>query len=117
MGYFRVWLININQNSKLVKFLVDEYLSYQAKYEQMYGTNTLVLMECGSFFEIYDYPIDDDFLCSDIYKISNILNLNLIFALCDIYFSHYHSFTLVSQACVIYYLIMGFLKQKSTLSQ
>ena len=54
--------------------LVDEYLSYQAKYEQMYGTNTLVLMECGSFFEIYDYPSEDGEE-EKIYKIASMINL------------------------------------------
>jgi len=39
--------------------LVDDYLTYQLKYEKMYGSNTIVLMECGSFFEIYDYPSED----------------------------------------------------------
>ncbi len=41
------------------KTLVDEYLSYQQTYEDIYGPQTIVLMECGSFFEIYDYPSDD----------------------------------------------------------
>ena len=56
--------------------LVDEYLSYQAKYEQMYGTNTLVLMECGSFFEIYDYPSEDGEE-EKIYKIASMINLSV----------------------------------------
>ena len=56
--------------------LVDEYLSYQAKYEQMYGTNTLVLMECGSFFEIYDYPSEDG-TEETIYKIASMINLSV----------------------------------------
>ena len=56
--------------------LVDDYLSYQLKYENMYGPNTIVLMECGSFFEIYDYPSEDG-TEEKIYKIADIINLNV----------------------------------------
>lgn len=38
--------------------LIDEYFEYQDKFESKYGTNTIVLMEVGSFFEIYG--TDDD---------------------------------------------------------
>ena len=33
--------------------LIDEYFEYQDKFESKYGINTIVLMEVGSFFEIY----------------------------------------------------------------
>ena len=33
--------------------LIDEYFDYQDKFEAKYGINTIVLMEVGSFFEIY----------------------------------------------------------------
>ena len=33
--------------------IVNEYLDYQDKYEKEYGSNTIVLMEVGSFYEIY----------------------------------------------------------------
>ena len=32
---------------------IDEYIAYQKKYEKIYGINTIVLLECGTFFEIY----------------------------------------------------------------
>jgi len=32
---------------------IDEYIAYQNKYEKIYGINTIVLLECGTFFEIY----------------------------------------------------------------
>ena len=32
---------------------IDEYIAYQTKYENIYGSNTIVLLECGTFFEIY----------------------------------------------------------------
>ena len=58
------------------KTLVDEYLSYQQTYEDIYGPQTIVLMECGSFFEIYDYPSDDG-TEENIYKIADIINLSV----------------------------------------
>ena len=33
--------------------LIDEYFDYQDNFEKKYGTNTIVLMEVGSFFEVY----------------------------------------------------------------
>ena len=33
--------------------LIDEYFEYQDKFELKYGENTIILMEVGSFFEIY----------------------------------------------------------------
>jgi DNA mismatch repair protein MutS len=33
--------------------LTDEYFSYQSQYQAQYGINTIVLMEIGSFFEMY----------------------------------------------------------------
>ena len=56
--------------------LVDEYLSYQQKYKKLYGQHTLVLMECGSFFEIYDYPSEDG-TEENIYKIADMINLSV----------------------------------------
>ena len=56
--------------------LVDDYLTYQKKYEDIYGPQTIVLMECGSFFEIYDYPSEDG-TEENIYKIADIINLSV----------------------------------------
>jgi len=55
---------------------VDYYKEYK-KYTELYGDNVIVLHQTGHFFEIYDYPFEDGFLCSDIYKVSNIVNLNV----------------------------------------
>ena len=33
--------------------LIDTYLNYQQEYQKKYGINTVVLMEVGSFFEVY----------------------------------------------------------------
>ncbi len=55
---------------------VDYYKEYK-KYTELYGENVIILHQTGHFFEIYDYPFKDGFLCSDIYKVSNIVNLNV----------------------------------------
>ena len=57
--------------------LFKDYYKHYKKYSKLYGDDVVILHQTGHFFEIYDYPIDDGFLCSDIYKISNILNLNV----------------------------------------
>lgn len=33
--------------------IIDEYLKYQSDYEKIYGPNTIVLIEVGSFYEAY----------------------------------------------------------------
>ena len=33
--------------------IIDEYINYQNKYEKKFGEKTIVLMEVGSFFELY----------------------------------------------------------------
>ena len=38
---------------KVHRTIVDDYLDYQEKYQKKYGEKTIVLMEVGSFFEIY----------------------------------------------------------------
>lgn len=55
--------------------LVDDYLEYQFKYQKLYGKNTIVLMEVGSFFEIYGTDKDDDY--GNVQKISELLNIQM----------------------------------------
>jgi DNA mismatch repair protein MutS len=38
--------------------MINEYIEYQQKYEKLYGDNTIVLYQNGSFFEIFG--IDND---------------------------------------------------------
>ena len=40
--------------------IVDDYLSYTKKYKLEYGENTLVLMQVGSFFEVYGLKCKDN---------------------------------------------------------
>jgi len=55
---------------------VNYYTEYN-KFTELYGDNVIILHQTGHFYEIYDYPYNDGFLCSDIYKVSNIVNLNV----------------------------------------
>ena len=46
--------------------LTSEYFETQAKYQQKYGPNTVVLMQVGSFYEIYEFdPTRSDQVVSD----------------------------------------------------
>ena len=58
--------------------LIDEYLETQEKYEKKYGSNTIVLMQVGHFFEAYGVNNDDENNNGDnLYKLSNILNIQM----------------------------------------
>ena len=66
-------MVSLNDFSSL---FVD-YYNYYKKYSDLYGDRVIILHQTGHFFEIYDYPDDNGFLCSDIYKVSNIVNLSV----------------------------------------
>ena len=66
-------MISLNDFSSL---FVD-YYNYYKKYFDLYGDKVIILHQTGHFYEIYDYPVDDGFLCSDIYKVSNIVYINV----------------------------------------
>ena len=53
--------------------ITDEYFNYYERYTLKYGSNTIVLLEVGSFYEMYSNPINNK--GPDLYKISEILNL------------------------------------------
>ena len=40
--------------------VASEYFEYTKKYQNDYGEKTLVLMQVGSFFEVYAYKDDDN---------------------------------------------------------
>ena len=52
--------------------LISQYLSIQTEYESKYGSDTIVFMEVGSFFEIYQVG-----KIGKAKEISNILNIVL----------------------------------------
>ena len=56
--------------------LIDDYLSLQEKYQKKYGDKTIVLYECGQFFEIYGVVNETENL-GKIYEIADITNLSV----------------------------------------
>ena len=50
------------------KNIIDYYLEHDQKYQEIYGPNSIVLLESGHFMEIYDYVEDSRHLniCRDI---------------------------------------------------
>jgi DNA mismatch repair protein MutS len=56
--------------------LIDDYLEYQIKYELIYGENTIVLMQVGSFFEFYGVNNETEKI-GDPQKITELLNIQL----------------------------------------
>lgn len=53
--------------------IFDEYEAYVLKYRQEYGPRTLVLLECGSFYEIYN----DGSGLVDMRDVSDMLNIQV----------------------------------------
>ena len=53
--------------------IYDDYESYVKKYRQEYGDQTLVLLECGSFYEIYD----DGSGLTNMREVSDLLNIQV----------------------------------------
>ena len=51
--------------------IIDDYLNYQDEYRGKYGENTVILMQVGSFFELYSIIENDPFMS----KISDICNI------------------------------------------
>jgi len=53
--------------------IIDDYLNYTDEYKKKYGDNTLILMQVGSFFELYSI-VDN---CPFLYKIADICNIQI----------------------------------------
>ena len=64
------------KGSKLVtnKTIIDEYLDYQTQFEKKYGPKTIVLMEVGSFFEVYGVENDTEHI-GRVSELSALLNV------------------------------------------
>ena len=60
------------------KHILREYIQIHDKYTEKYGKRTIVLMEVGSFFEIYAVINDEINIGPDIYDIcQNILQISV----------------------------------------
>ena len=53
--------------------IIDDYLNYEIEYRKKYGEKTLILIQVGSFFELYS--INEN--CSFMNKIGDICNLTI----------------------------------------
>jgi DNA mismatch repair protein MutS len=56
--------------------LIDDYFDYQIKYQEKYGLDTIVLMEVGSFYEVYGVDNDDEVI-GKVHEVSSLLNIQL----------------------------------------
>lgn len=57
--------------------IYDEYESYVLQYKKEYGPRTIVLFECGSFYEIYNGAPDGNEPLVDMRAIGDLLNLQV----------------------------------------
>lgn len=63
-----------NIDDKYRKMIIDDYLEYTEEYKKKYGERCIVLMQVGSFYEIYS--INDD-TSDDIYIIGDICSIQI----------------------------------------
>lgn len=61
-----------NENS-----IILEYIQFYNKYRQIYGKDVVILLEVGSFYEIYSHMSEPNNEYFDIYEIANTLNLTV----------------------------------------
>ena len=58
--------------------IIDDYLDYQAQYEEKYGINTIVLMQVGHFYEAYAVDNSEENSNGDnLRRLSDALNIQL----------------------------------------
>ena len=57
--------------------IIDEYINYCNKYVEEYGEKTIILMEVGSFYELYGIDNDRCRQGADIYTIATLLNIQV----------------------------------------
>jgi DNA mismatch repair protein MutS len=57
--------------------MITEYFERTAEYKRKYGPNTLLLMQCGTFYEVYAYsePNEIDYRGGSILEFSKICNM------------------------------------------
>ena len=59
-------------------FILKEYLKYHDENIKKYGKNTVVLMQVGSFYEIYSVKNESLNLGADIYQLADILGIQVV---------------------------------------
>ena len=53
--------------------IVDDYINYTSEYKKQYGERTAVLMQVGSFFEMYGTQKEG----ADVEEICNLINIQV----------------------------------------
>lgn len=59
-------------------FILKEYLKYHDENIKKYGENTIILMQVGSFYEIYSVQNETLNLGADIYQLADILGIQVV---------------------------------------
>lgn len=57
--------------------IFDDYVKYTNKYQEIYGKNTLVFIEVGSFFEIYGVHNENETSGANMMEIGSLLNIQV----------------------------------------
>ena len=58
---------------------IKEYFTLTKQYLDEYGQNTILLMQCGAFFEVYGLKDKNDLICgSNIIDFARICDLNVV---------------------------------------
>ena len=55
--------------------IVDDYFNYYKKYKKIYGNKTVILMQVGSFFELYETTKSDSI--TNIKNVAELLNIHV----------------------------------------
>ena len=55
--------------------IIDDYFDYYKKYKNIYGEKTVILMQVGSFFEMYETT--EDVSITNIKNIAELLNIHV----------------------------------------
>jgi len=57
--------------------IIDDYIEFDKKYKNIYGNETVILMEVGDFFEMYGVQNDFETVGANLQEISDILNIRV----------------------------------------
>ena len=58
--------------------VLSDYINYQKLYEEKYGEKTIILMQVGSFFELYAIETPEyNFNMENLHRVSNITNMQV----------------------------------------
>ena len=57
--------------------IYDDYIKYCIDYEEIYGEETVILMEVGGFYELYGVDYNNNKSGADIYKVASLLGIQV----------------------------------------